>query len=312
MTDLTGREPVAGEELAIDEQAGADALADLDEQEVLAGGVAVGELGQGGHVGVVGHVHGQAQGALEVTGQGHVVPAEVGRLGDHTVGVDHAGAADADAQDGAVGGGDELACQLDGEVHRRLADSIPAGDRAAVQHLAGEVDDGSVRVLVGAEVEGHDVAGVGDDADEGGRLADALAGPAPDLFHEPFVEEAGHQVGGRRGREAGRPGQVGAAQRAVTEQRLQDQAAVVAPGVLGHGLGCAPQGAGEQGRDSRPPTSRSCAHDSFIYLPYLFRVKRHGKISSDGAARRARRPRSGGTRGRRSPTRTIRHMGEAR
>ena len=34
--DLAGREPVAREQLAVDEQPGADALADLDEQEVLA------------------------------------------------------------------------------------------------------------------------------------------------------------------------------------------------------------------------------------------------------------------------------------
>jgi hypothetical protein len=232
--------------------------------------LAEGVLGERGRVGVVGHVDRQGERSREVAAEGDVVPAQVGRFDDDAVVVDDARAADADPDHGAVGAGGELPSELDGEVHGGLTDPAATGDRAAVEHLAGQVDDGAVHVLVGAEVDRDDVPGVGHDADERRRLAHALTLPPPDLLDESLLEQPGDEVRRRWWREVRGAGEVGAAQGAVTQERLQDEAPVVAPGVLRQRLRRRPERPLEGARTSPVP------HSSFLYLPNLLPSRPRG------------------------------------
>ena len=112
---------------------------------------------------------------------GSSVHFDVGRGQHDAVVVDDAGCRAADAEQRSV----EVASDVAGEAHDRgrglLAGLAVAGLRVPGDDLAGEVDDGGFDHVVVAEVEGDDVACVGLDAEQRGRLAGTGAGLATDL-----------------------------------------------------------------------------------------------------------------------------------
>ena len=236
VADLAGRELVADEQLATDDDAGADATADADEQQVLGGRLQRAVLGEHRGVGVVGDVAGHVDGGGELGGQRFVGPLHVG-CGQHdAVVVDDAGCRAADAQQRAV----EAAGDVAGEPHDRgrrlLAGLAVARLRVPGDDLAGEVHDGGFDHVVVAEIEGDDVAAVGLDAQQRGRLAGAGAGLAPDLGDQPVGDQLGGDRRDGRGGEAAVAGEVGAALRAIGVQGLQQQRAVAWTGVRGRCL----------------------------------------------------------------------------
>src|SRR5262245_47543743 len=83
-----------------------------------------------------------------------------------------------------------------------------------------------------AQVQAHDMTGVRDDADEGGWLADTLFLGTADLFDEVLGEQPSHEIGHGHAGEVGGAGELGAALWAAAEELVEDEAAVVAPGVL--------------------------------------------------------------------------------
>ncbi|HET9078959.1 MAG TPA: hypothetical protein VFO01_00345 [Trebonia sp.] len=76
-------------------------------------------------------------------------PVEVVRVEDHALPVDHAGRADADAEDRPAGRRPQLPRPADGEVDRRLAAGALAGHLAALLHLPQQVDHGPGHPVVG-------------------------------------------------------------------------------------------------------------------------------------------------------------------
>ena len=82
----------------------------------------------------------------EVGGERQVRPAEVGGRDDDAVGVDDAGAGDADAEQRSLGVGDQLAADPPDEGDGRPAGLALAVVGAADDDLAGEVDDGADEV----------------------------------------------------------------------------------------------------------------------------------------------------------------------
>ena len=112
VADLARGEAAAAHGLAAREQARADTAADLDEQHVVAGS-AERVLGEHRGVGVVRDEHRQAERALQRALEVEARPAEVRGGEDDAVVVDDTGRADADAEHGRVGVGDELASEFD-------------------------------------------------------------------------------------------------------------------------------------------------------------------------------------------------------
>ena len=95
------------------------------------------------------------------------------------------------------------------------------------------------------------MGGVGEQADQGRRLADLALGRRAELAEQAVGDEPAHQVGDGHPGEAGGPGEVGAGGGALREQVLEDQRTVVAPGVLGEQLADGAQRAG---------TDSACVH----------------------------------------------------
>jgi D-alanyl-D-alanine carboxypeptidase len=217
----------------VEDDAGADALPDLDAQEAAVGVLTQAELGEGGGVGVVGDVHGGGELGGEAGSQVEAVPAEVGGL-EHGAGrVDDAGAAHADAEERPVGGGGEIGGEGEGDLDGGGAGPAVALGGAPVEDLACEVDQGGPEALVVAEVEGDGEPGVGDYAEEGGWLADALVDAGAQLLDEALGQQLGGEVAGGDAGEVGHPGEVGPAERALPEHGPEDEGAVVAAGVSG-------------------------------------------------------------------------------
>src|SRR4029453_16318314 len=142
VADLAGREAVAHHEVAVEDQPGADAVADLDQEEAALRGPTQPELAERGGVGVVGDVDGDGERLRQAGGQVGVVPAQVGCFEDNAGGVDHAGAADADAQEGAGGGAGEVDTERGGQLERGGGSPAVPRRRPAVEDLAAEVDEG--------------------------------------------------------------------------------------------------------------------------------------------------------------------------
>ena len=236
MADLAGGEPVAHDQVAVEHQAGADALADLDREQAAVGVAAEAQLGEGDGVGVVGDVDADPEAAGQVVGQVEVVPPAVGGLEDDARGVDDAGATHADTEQRAVGGLGQLRGKGLDEVEGGGACAGPALGRPAVEDLAGQVDERAPEHLVVAEVEGDGEAGVGDDAEEGGGLADPLLGAGAELLDQALAQQLAGQVADGHAGEMCGAGDVGPAERAVAEDRAQHEGPVVPAGVAGHGL----------------------------------------------------------------------------
>ena len=123
--------------------------------------------------------------------------------------------------------------QIVAEQRERLGAGAVVALVGAAQHdLAGEVDERADELVGLGEADGHDVTGVGLDADHRRRLADRSAG-APELVDQAGVEQLlDHGRHGGRG-EPDQLGEVGPRGRAAVVQRPQDQPTVRAAGVLG-------------------------------------------------------------------------------
>ena len=113
--------------------------------------------------------------------------------------------------------------QADGEADRFLAVGAVKCYLHAVLDLAGQVDDGPGHPVEGREVECHDVGGVGQQADQGRRLADLALGRRAELAEQAVGDEPAHQVGDGHPGEAGGPGEVGAGGGTFREQVLEDE-----------------------------------------------------------------------------------------
>ena len=132
-------------------------------------------------------------------------------------------------------------------LDRGVAGAAVALGDPAVEDLAGQVDQGGAEPLVVAEVDGDGEAGVGDDAEQGGGLADPAGALAvAQLLDEALGEQLGGQVAGGDPGEVGGPGQVGPADGALAEHRAQDEGPVVPAGVARHGLAPGLAAAGER------------------------------------------------------------------
>ena len=137
-------------------------------------------------------------------------------------------------EDGRVGLGDELA----GEFDDRRDDVVRGGegDLATDDDVAVEREHRADEGVAARQVDADDAVTVAVEVDEdrglagAGRLADAL------LDDEAVGDELGDEVGDRHPGEPGLTGEIGAAHRALVEERLQHQRAVVAAGVLGQHL----------------------------------------------------------------------------
>ena len=92
-------------------------------------------------------------------------------------------------------------------------------DRA--EDLAAQVDDGAAELRL-AEVEPDQVATVGSDAQQDGRLAAARLATT-DFFDQAVIDERADEVADRGTRQTGEPGQVGARQRTVIVEGAQNQ-----------------------------------------------------------------------------------------
>ena len=150
----------------------------------------------------------------------------MGGRGDDAGRVDDAGAGDADAEQRALGVGDQLPADAPQQGHGGLAGLALAVVRAADDDLAGQVDEGADELRRLGEVDAQDVATVGGDVDERGRLADAAGRAQPELLDDTVVDEVTHDRADRRPGQPGDLRQVGPRHRAVAVQRAQQQAAV--------------------------------------------------------------------------------------
>ncbi len=103
--------------------------------------------------------------------------------------VDDAGTRHADAEQRAVGVGDEIVADA---LHERLgaaAGALVAGVAAPHDHLAGEIDEGGDELLGLGEVEADDVPAVGADPDERRRLAHPTVDARAELLDELLLEQ---------------------------------------------------------------------------------------------------------------------------
>ena len=155
------------------------------------------------------------------------------RVEHHAASVDHAGSPDADAEHRPVGALAQLLRQADGQADRLLA------GRALVRHLGPgldlteQVDHGPGHPVVGRKVEGHDVGGVGQQADQRRRLADLDLGRRAQLAQQAVGDEPAHQVRHGHPGQAGGPGEVGPRSGAFREELLEDERTMMAAGIFG-------------------------------------------------------------------------------
>ncbi len=160
------------------------------------------------------------------------MPAEVGGVDHHALGVHDARGADADAEHRPGGGGDQLTDQVVDEGDGVLAAATLERPAAALLDVAGEVEEGTGHDAVGREVDRHDLAGLLGQLHEHRGLAHPALDRSGRLAEQPLGDQVADHVGhGHPGQPAG-AGQVGPAGRAVAEQQLQQQRPVVATGVL--------------------------------------------------------------------------------
>ena len=185
VADLARAEPVALEQLAAEHDPRADAVADLDRDEVGRPAADVEQvLAHGRGARVVGDEGGEPGPLGQEAAQREVLPVEVDGPADLAVGgVDEARGPDADAQEAAGGClGDELVDEPLDRPQRGLAVATLDRHLDAAQDPAPQVHEGADEPLL-AEVEADDDAGVLDDLHQDRRLA-AARRAAPDLLDE--------------------------------------------------------------------------------------------------------------------------------
>ena len=226
--DLPGAEAVAVEDLALDDDPGTDAQADLHRHE--AGGAPAPleqVLGERRGARVVGDARRQPGALGQDPGEREVLPVEVDRPADRAGGgVHEARRADADAEDRAGLGGqhDELVDQGGQRRERLVAVEAVGGHLAGRADLAAEVDEGAGEHAL-AEVDRDDQPGVVDDLEQDRGLA-AARRPEAHLADEALGEDVGDELADGGAGEPGEAGDLGAADRPVVVQRAQDEAAV--------------------------------------------------------------------------------------
>ena len=210
MAELAGTVSVALEQLAIEDDPGADAATHPDDDQVVGPRAAKErQLGEGGSLTVVGDDDRHAVPLLEERPEAEVRPVQVDRPADGAgARVDDTRRADADPEEGGpvIGaqGVNKLVNEFDGGI------AVPSFERQVdrAEDLAAQVDDGATELRL-AEVESDEVAAVGGDAQEDGRLA--AARPATtDFLDQAVIDERADEIADRGPGQAGQPGQVGA------------------------------------------------------------------------------------------------------
>ena len=168
VAELAGAIAIALEQLAIEDDPGADAATHLDHDQVVGPRAAKeGQLGEGSGVAVVGDDDRHAVALLEQPPEGEVGPVQVDRPADGPrARVDDAGRADADAEERRPVIGAQGVDKLEDELDGRIAVASVEGQVDRAQDLAAQVHDGTAERL--AEVEPDQVATVGRNAQEDG------------------------------------------------------------------------------------------------------------------------------------------------
>ena len=242
MADLARSPAVAVEQLPVQDDARADAVADVDDHQALVRPVAVAErvLADRRRLAVVQHRRRQPVAIAQELAEREVPPVEVDRVHDDAAArVDEAGRSDSDADERPRRRRDEPVEHFVDRAERGVA--VARGDRQVdrVANLAAQVDERSVEAVL-REVEADQVARVGDDAHQDRRLASARRAHA-DFLHEALFHQPRDDLGHRRPREPRDPRDLRATHRGLAEDSAQHQVSVVALGVLLrrllHGLG---------------------------------------------------------------------------
>ena len=233
VADLARRRARAAVQRAVEHEPDTDTLVDPDHQEVGRVGDAERELGERRGVGVVGDVDARARcgpRAASASGEPGSTPSRAARS---TVPSRSTMPGLATPMPSSGRSASPIrSSQIVAEQRERLGAGAVVALVGAAQHdLAGEVDERADELVGLGQADGHDVAGVGLDADHRRRLADAAAG-APELVDQAGVEQfLDHGRHGRRG-EPDQLGEVGPRGRAAVVQRPQDQPPVRSAGVL--------------------------------------------------------------------------------
>ncbi len=256
--DLAGPRVVAGIEPAADDDAGADALADLDDDHRREGVVlSEGPFGHGRGLRIVDHHDGQAGEPAESLAEGHVAPVQADgpehRARDR---VDEPRRADADAHERLAGSLHEVGDQrveLGKGGGTVLTSQVPCGP---CPDLAAEVHDGSVQT-VAVDVDTDDVPGIRWHLQQDRRLP-ARGTTRAGLDHELVGDEAIDHVGHGRARQPRDARDVSAADGPLLVDRPQRESLVRPAGVLVRGL--LEDGARHRPRSSADIDRRMVAH----------------------------------------------------
>ncbi len=209
MPDLARREAAAQQRLAAGDEAGSDALADLDEHEV-GFRIAEGVLGEHRRVGVVACEHWQVEIDAELRLEREVRPAEVGRAEDEAVRAHDTRGADTHAEQRLGGCGDQGLRELpEGCVRRLAVGRLRTRHRTSFEHVAVEAQHRAGEGVGSGEVETDDLVTEPVDVDEDGRLARADGLAHAHLDDDPIGDELGDQVGDGDPGEPRLPGEVG-------------------------------------------------------------------------------------------------------
>ena len=112
VADLTCGRMLSPMEGPIEDDPGAHATAELDQDEIAVGGAAA-ELEQSRHRGIVGDRDGDVEPAPQLGAQIESMPVEVRGLEDCAFGVDHTGSTDSDAENRGSGLRDQCLDQID-------------------------------------------------------------------------------------------------------------------------------------------------------------------------------------------------------
>ena len=168
MAELAGAIAIALEQLAIQDDPGADSATHLDHDQVVGPRAAKeGQLGEGSGVTVVGDDDRHAVALLEQPPEGDVGPVQVDRPADGPgARVDDAGRADADAEERRPVIGAQGVDKLEDELDGRIAVASVEGQVDRAQDLTPQVHDGAAERL--AEVEPDQVATIGRNTQEDG------------------------------------------------------------------------------------------------------------------------------------------------
>src|SRR5699024_3774590 len=194
VTDLPGGIPRSEAGNTVEKQPGPYPVADVDDHEVVLVAVET----RGGHDGgvrVVGDVDGNAEFRAQQVPEGVVLPAEV-RGGEHRArGVDDAGAAHPDTEQGRLDGGYGASSEVDDGARRSLARDDVSFQGVLPEFLAGEVERGGPKLPEVREVEADEVPRVGVDLQQGRGFARPPRGAQAEFGDDAGLDEFGDEIG---------------------------------------------------------------------------------------------------------------------